>query len=396
MYPFAPQHLLPRRRIGASPRRGFSVLLAATTVVLTAVPSAATATPAAAGAPAVSTGQLIPLTSLGGPGSFAMAMNERGDLIGASVDAADNYRAVVWWRGQRSPTALGIDGARPTAINEKGHIVGVVDGGLFLWRDRAATYLRPRTAASFTTAFINDRDQVASTATADLDGASRAVLWHRGRLTMLPTPGGMASRALGINNRGQIIGTIIRPGGTEQAVLWQHGRMTTLGTLGGAGSTPVAINDRGQVTGNSTVAGSSDEHPFLWQRGRMTDLLAGTNATAGRVAALNATGTMTGTASFGDRRSRPVLWRAGRMIDIGLSGHVAHVSDINDRGDVAGRTWADPQTNSVPFRWRGGHTTLFPEPVADIAFTIVGIDRRGTLGVDQETSLSGNTVLRSA
>ena len=52
-------------------------------------------------------------------------------------------------------------------------------------------------------------------------------------------------------------------------------------TLGGAGSNPVAINDRGQVSGNSTIAGSSDEHPFLWQDGRMTDLVAGTNATAG-------------------------------------------------------------------------------------------------------------------
>lgn len=375
--------------------RHLSAMLAATTVVLAAaVPSAATAAPA--GPPPTGTGRLIQLHSLGGQGSFAKEMNERGDMIGSSVDGADNYRAVVWWRGQRSPTALGIDGASPTAINEHGHIAGFVDGGLFLWRDGTATYLRRDTVASFGAAFVNDRDQVAGTATGR-DGGTRAFLWHGGRLTTLPTPQGMDSRAVGINNRGQVIGTLARPdAGTEQAVLWQDGRMTALGTLGGTASTPVAINDRGQVSGNSTVAGSADEHPFLWQRGRMTDLLAGTDATAGRVHDLNENGTMTGAASFGTTDSRPVLWRAGRIIDIGLPGHVGGGADLNDRGDVTGHTWPDPQGTAVPFRWRDGHTTLFPEPVSDIAITVIGIDRHGTIGVDQETSQFGNIVLRSA
>jgi hypothetical protein len=51
---------------------------------------------------------------------------------------------------------------------------------------------------------------------------------------------------------------------------------------------------------------------------------------------------------------------------------------------------------AVPFRWRDGHTTLFPEPASDIAMTVIGIDRHGVIGVDQETSQFGNIVLRSA
>jgi hypothetical protein len=39
---------------------------------------------------------------------------------------------------------------------------------------------------------------------------------------------------------------------------------------------------------------------------------------------------------------------------------------------------------------------LFPEPVSDIAITVIGIDRHGLIGVDQETSQSGNIVLRSS
>jgi len=371
--------------------RKLTIILAATTVAAVAVPSVATA----AAAPPTGTGQLIQLDSLGGVGSFATEMNERGDMIGSSVDAADNFRAVVWWHGRSSPTALGIEGASPVAINESGHITGYADDGLFLWRDGSVTYLKRSAVASFGAPSINDRDDVASTVTGQ-DGRSRAVLWQRGRMTMLPTPTGMDSRAVGINNRGQVIGTVTRPEvSTEEAVLWQDGRMTRLGTLGGAGSSPVAINDRGQVSGTSAVAGSSDDHPFLWQGGRMTDLLAGTSATAGRVGDLNETGMMTGTASFGNGDSRPVIWRDGRMIDIGLPGHVGIGSDLNERGDVTGSTWADPQSTAVPFRWRNGQTTLFPEPVSDIAITVIGIDRNGLIGVDQETSQYGNIVLRS-
>lgn len=408
MNPLSPQYRGPTRRRRADAGhelppvrtsrarthlvRNLGLMLTATTVVM----AAAVPTATAAAAPPVGTKHLIRLNSLGGAGSFGTAMNERGDMIGASIDAADNVHAVVWWHGRRSPTALGVKGARAGAINDRGHIVGYAQGGLFLWRAGTVTYLRRSAVTSYESVVINDRDQVAGTAT-DRNDASRAFLWQRGRMTMLPTPKGMSSRAVGINNRGQVVGTLTRPDtSTEQAVLWQHGRMTKLGTLGGAGSTPVSINERGQVIGTSAITGSADEHPFLWQRGRMTDLLAGTNATAGRVTALNDTGMMTGYASFGNHDTRPVLWRAGRLIVIGLPGHVGVGSFINDRGDVTGSTWPDPQGLSVPFRWRNGHTTLFPEPAADIATTIIGIDRRGVIGVDQETSRFGNIVLRSA
>ena len=349
----------------------------------------------AAAAPVAGTGRLVVLSSLGGQGSYAVAMNDRGDLIGSSVDAAGEYQAVVWWRGQRTPTPLRTAGAAPASINERGHIAGWVPGGLFLWREGSVAYLK-RSAVSFGATFVNDRDQVASTATGP-DGALRAVLWQRGSLTKLPTPAGTDSRAVGLNNSGEVIGVLTGPGDqTGQGVLWRDGRMIRLGTLGGAGSTPAVINDRGQVAGTSAVAGAEGDRPFLWERGRMTDLLAGTTATTGRVGDLNEAGTLTGSAQSGPSDRRPVVWRDGRMIDIGLPGHTGGGSDLNDRGDVTGTTWADPQSLTVPFRWRDGHTTLYPEPAFDIAVTVIGVDRDGVVGVDQETSADGNRVLRSA
>ncbi len=364
-------------------------------VVLTAAALVAASSTAATAAPPVSTGQLVQLNSLGGVGSHGATMNERGDIAGASVDADGKSRPVVWWSGERSPTALGIDSGWADAINEKGHIAGYTDGALFLWRAGAVTYLRSSTVYGFGDATINARDQVAGTAHHH-DGASRAFVWHRGRMTTLPTPEGATSRAVDINDRGQVVGTITRAGAAaEEAVLWQNGRMTELGTLGGSGSAPLAINERGQVIGNSTVNESYDEHPFLWQRGRMTDLLAGTKAAEGRAADLNDAGMITGYASFGDHNNRAVLWHDGRLTDIGLPGHTGGGSFINEGGDVLGATWADPQDFSVPFRWSNGQTTLYPEPDTDIATTVIGIDRSGTVAVGLETTRFGNIVLRS-
>jgi probable HAF family extracellular repeat protein len=392
LHPLSQPHLSPAAHHLI---RRLSVILTASTVAVTAVvPSAATAAPA----PPADTGQLIQLDSLGGRGSAAADVNQRGDLTGTSGDAAGNSRAVVWRHGEHSPTALGVDRARPAAINENGDVAGYVDGGLFLWRAGAVTYLSRGDAAYLGEPSLNDSGHVAGTAT-DEDGVSRAFRWQDGRMTMLPTPAGMSSTAVDINNKGQVVGTLTRPGSADQqAVLWQNGRMVRLGTLGGAGSAPVAINERGQVIGHSAVAGSPQEHPFLWQRGRMTDLLTGTKATGGLVVALNDASMMTGRVSYGDHDSRPVLWRDGGMTDIGLPGRAAVGVHLNDRGDVTGSVWANPdgQGAPMPFRWRDGRTTLFPEPPGDVATTVVGIDRDGVIGVELETTRSGMIVLRSA
>jgi probable HAF family extracellular repeat protein len=375
--------------------RRLSLVLAVAAVAagVAATPGAAPASPHSH----VDSGRLIPLGSLGGGMSWAEAMNERGDVIGGSTDARHEWRAVVWWHGQRSPTALGIDHASPQTISERGHIVGRLwDGsGLFLWRQGLVTYLTPPVGMEMEQRAINDRDQIVGTVY-DQNGASRAFLWQQGRLTLLPIPKMTNSTAVDINNHGEILGTLTARGSEAgRAVLWRGGRMITLGSLGGAGSTPVALNDHGQVIGNSAIRGSSVEHPFLWQGGRMMDLLAGTPGAHGRVGALTDTGWITGSVDWGDGRSRPALWRAGRMYALGVPGYSAIGWVVNDRGDVAGLSWATMEGPMVPFRWRNGRVTFFPDPPADIASGIVGIDQQGTIYVTQERT-PGLAVLRSA
>ncbi|MCU7729402.1 hypothetical protein ODJ79_37280 [Actinoplanes sp. KI2] len=376
--------------------------LAVTAMALTAAVSpamSAVATPAAA--PAISTGRLVQLRSLGGD-STAVVMNQRGDILGHSVDKAGNYRTVVWWHDRSTPAVVPVAEAFAGAISDNGHVAGRVSqtGKLFVWHPGTAVkYLRPPAGTNPEVTGLNDHDQVIGT-TYYQNGTHRAFTWQGRHYRLLPVPKGANSTAVAINNRGQIIGTIVsHHGTTERAVLWQGTRtirMTQLGTLGGTSSRPAAINDRGQIIGNSTLRKSSDEHPFLWQHGRMTDLLAHTKAVTGTVTAISDTGLMTGQVSWPDRSEHAVLWRGHQLVDLGLPGSSSYPRAVNDRGDVAGMNWSRPDTLGVPFRWRHGKITFFPKPVGDISTRVVGIDPHGTIVVSEETSYYGQIVLRSA
>src|SRR5258706_402278 len=90
-------------------------------------------------------------------------------------------------------------------------------------------------------------------------------------ITDLGTLGGGMSSALGINNRGQVVGLGWTASGEDHAFIWQDGVMTDLGTLGASFSFARSINERRQVLGSSGTA-SGEPHTFLWQNGVMTDL----------------------------------------------------------------------------------------------------------------------------
>jgi probable HAF family extracellular repeat protein len=76
------------------------------------------------------------------------------------------------------------------------------------------------------------------------------------------------SSALGINNKGQVVGTSRDARGNQRAFLWQDGVMTDLNTLIPA-SSPLflfaaqAINSRGQIAGVAVQISTDEGHAFL-------------------------------------------------------------------------------------------------------------------------------------
>ena len=107
---------------------------------------------------------------------------------------------------------------------------------------------------------------------------SHAWLWQDGRVTDLGNLGGDGqfggNHACAINNRGQVVGHSDLTGDTTfHAYLWtREAGMRDLGTLpGDFASLAIGINDRGEVVGASLAANFSSR-AILWQNGAMTDL----------------------------------------------------------------------------------------------------------------------------
>jgi probable HAF family extracellular repeat protein len=185
---------------------------------------------------------------------------------------------------------LGGNNGQASAINNRGQIVGFAENGTVdsscppnatnnrialpvLWENGKAHALPTVGSDPDGVAFwINDQGQAvgySGTCTAAL----HAVSWKNGTASPLPDLG-TGAIAQGINNRGQIVGTVGSADGTTQyGALWQNGALTNLGTLpGDVAAIATGINNRGQVVGSTWDSDFNWSHGFIWQNRVMTDL----------------------------------------------------------------------------------------------------------------------------
>ena len=166
----------------------------------------------------------------------------------------------------------------------------------------------------------------------------QAFLYSRGVLTFLPTlAAGTFSTALGINDRGDVVGWSNTP--TEQhAFLYSAGTIRDLGTLGGGLSIANDVNNSRQVTGVTWDA-AFRTLPFVYERGQMRSL-----GFDGAGNAINNRGQVAGWFYPQPQLFFPVrAFLATNAVrrDLGtLPGGVSSVAeDVNDRGQVVG--WSD-------------------------------------------------------
>jgi probable HAF family extracellular repeat protein len=190
-----------------------------------------------------------------GTNAQAIAINERGQVIGDSYTSSAPGACNAWGQGPLTTGAF---------IWDRAH--GMVDLGGFGGTCTMAQGL-------------NNAGQVIGQSNVAGDGYARAFLWQNGSLHDLGgSLGGNGTSAIVINEPGDVAGFASLPGETTiHATLWRRtGQMTDLGTVG---TDPCSIahglNDKGQVVGDSTpstCANFDTSRPFLWENGSMADL----------------------------------------------------------------------------------------------------------------------------
>ena len=251
----------------------------------------------------------------GGYFSFAEAINQRGQIAGISengqidpVTGNPEFHAVLWEDGKiRDLGTLGGTSSFADSLNNRGQIIGAALNNVpdpfsivgvgsnttltqtraFLWEDGRMHDLGTLGGPDSFPVFVNNRGQVAGMSYTSYDPDPNTLvppldpfLWTKDTgMQDLGNFGGtnpfglFSGFVVGLNNRGQITGTMSLPGDQIfRAFFWDGKKLSELGTLGGNYSVAYGLNDAGVVVGLATLPGDQAQVAFRWKNGAMTDL----------------------------------------------------------------------------------------------------------------------------
>ena len=173
--------------------------------------------------------------------------------------------------------------------------------------------------------------------------ASAAFAQNRYQITRIPTAQGANSSALGINNKGEVVGYSFQ-GEDYQAFLYSSSdqSLTDVGSLGGKINAACAISDAGQVTGYSQD-GNGNLLAFVFSRKQpIASLGTLDRASTSEAFGINNSGAVVGDSQSGNQHHRPVLFFKGSVQDLGLGGSnepdaLETAFAIDDAGQIVGR-----------------------------------------------------------
>ena len=221
---------------------------------------------------------------------------------------------------------------------------------------------------------LNDRGDVVGMSNADVPvPTAHAFLWQNGLMRDLgvPAPGTHESWAFGITDKGAIIGT----DGTNQGYVWKDGTWSRLPFMGA----PTGINKFEHIVGNYETGVFATVHGYLYRNGVFFDLPPFAGQSHSTATAINDHGLVVGSSTLpGDQTIfHAVAWENGVIRDLGtLGGASSRASAVNNRGVVVGSS----------HDWRNVPTAFVYEPGVGMRglFTFgtssaVGINDRGAI-----------------
>jgi probable HAF family extracellular repeat protein len=244
-------------------------------------------------------GKMSRLPTLGGANGSANRINNRGEAAGyAETKTLENacpvsqFKPVIWKNGKihELPTFQDDTDGVAAWINDRGQVVGASgtcassfnpNSGLYLVENHALLWEKDGKVtdlgnlggtggiAGNHSCAINNRGQVVGHSETSNNKTFYGFLWteEKGMKPLGTLPGGAASLALGINDRGEVVGASLDASFVPTAYVWEDGLMTDLNTLihGSSGLSLLlanSINDRGEIVGLGAT-GSGETHGFL-------------------------------------------------------------------------------------------------------------------------------------
>jgi len=249
------------------------------------------------------TGVMTPLPTLGGNNGSANRINNGGQIAGMAENATTDptcpatgaqkleFEPVVWVNGQiqQLPTVAGDPDGAAFAINDSGQVVGA-SGECAAFNQIALVNLAPLHALLWRAGGVTDLGSLGGTGhgdgieavnlnnkgqvigNSDLAGDTNfhGFLWTEGTgMQDLGTlPGDANSAAIGINDAGDVVGVSLDAKFNPRAFFWRNGVMTDLNTLAPADSplfliTGCSINSQGQIIGIAIEKSTGAAHGYL-------------------------------------------------------------------------------------------------------------------------------------
>ena len=202
---------------------------------------------------------------------------------------------------------------------------------------------------------------------------------------------GTWSRALGINDAGQVVGASVTGDGFTRAFLYSNGTMMNLGTLGGIGTGPVpysysiawGINNAGQVVGES-LSTDNNYRAFLYSNGTMTNLGTQLGGVSSSASAINNVGEIVGIVNFGGFPTETYMafsYSSGTRTNLGNLGGTAptYPADNNEAGQVVGYSFTAGNAAQLAFLYSNGTMTSLGGlgPLGATSSQATGINKTG-------------------
>ena len=221
-------------------------------------------------------------------------------------------------------------------------------------------------------------------------------LYRNGTFQTIDVPGAYSTSATGINARGQIVGSFFVETGSERGshgFIYDDGVYTTFdvpgaGTVNGAATRAFGINNRGEIVGSfdMQVGTGAETHGYLFSGGVFT-IIDVPGAYFTQAFGINDVGDIVGSTAFpgvgGDsgflysRGDFSVLNNPASSAPSG-AGLVTVATGINNRGQIVGLFTLAGAYRAFVYN-DGVYTTLLAPPYADSPIIAYGINNAGVI-----------------